>query len=148
MSAKHLFKFDESKLRPKQREAAIAMVEREFAPKHERKTLEQITKEVGICDKTLYNWNHRDDNFIAYKNYLASQFIDTHLAFVYRKLIDAIDRGSVKGIELFLKRIGDLAEQSEITIRQGDADQPSFEERKAELLKRLEGGGDDSGVGR
>lgn len=137
MSAKHTFKFDESRFKPKQREAAIALVEYEFTPKGERKTKQQIADELGITRMTLHLWDTKDENFIAYKNYLASQFMDSHLAYVYKRLLDSIERGSVKGIELYLKRIGDLAEQNEITIRQEGSDQ-SFEERKAELLKRLE----------
>lgn len=136
MSNKQAFKYDESKFLPKQREAAIALVEYEFTPKKERKTKEQIAADLGVCRKTLHNWDTKDANFIAYKNYLASDFMDSHLAFVYKKLIDGIERGSMKGIELYLKRIGDLDERNELTIKQ-ESDL-SFEERKAALLARLE----------
>lgn len=136
MSAKHTFKYDESKFRPKQREAAIALVEYEFTPKGERKTKDQISEELGITRKTMHNWDTKDANFIAYKNYLASEFMDSSLSFVYKKLLESIDRGSVRGMELYLKRIGDLADQNEITIKT-DGDTKSFEERQAELLARL-----------
>lgn len=136
MSAKHTFKYDESKFLPKQREAAIALVEYEFRPKGERKTKEQIAESLGITRMTLYNWDSKDANFIAYKNYLASEFMDSSLAFVYKKLLESIDRGSVRGMELYLKRIGDLAEQNEITIKT-EGDSKSFEQRQAELLARL-----------
>lgn len=138
MSAKHTFKFDENKFRPKQREAALALVEYEFTPKGQRKTMEEIATELGITRKTIHSWNTKDPNFIAYKNYLASDFMDSSLAFVYKKLLESIDRGSVRGMELYLKRIGDLADQSEITIKQEGSNQ-SFEERQAELLARLAG---------
>lgn len=136
MSAKHTFKFDEARFKPKQREAAIALVEYEFMPKGQRKTKQEIADELGICRKTLHNWDTKDENFIAYKNYLASEFMDSHLAFVYKKLLDSIERGSVRGIELYLKRIGDLAEQNEITIRQ-EGEVKDFDERRKELLARL-----------
>jgi hypothetical protein len=136
VSAKHTFKYDESKFRPKQREAAIALVEYEFTPKGERKTKDQISEELGITRKTMHNWDTKDANFIAYKNYLASEFMDSSLSFVYKKLLESIDRGSVRGMELYLKRIGDLADQNEITIKT-DGDTKSFEERQAELLARL-----------
>jgi hypothetical protein len=132
---KHNFKYDESKFLPKQREAAIALVEYEFTPKAERKTLDEVAEHVGVTRKTLYNWNHKDSNFIAYKNYLSSEFMDSHLAFVYKKLIDSIEKGSTRGIELYLKRIGDLDTHSEITINNGETQ--SFEDRKAALLERL-----------
>jgi hypothetical protein len=136
MSAKHTFKYNEALFKPKQREAAVEMVEYEFTPKGQRKTQDQISEELGITRKTLHNWNTKDANFIAYKNYLASEFMDTSLSFVYKKLLESIDRGSVRGMELYLKRIGDLADQNEITIKhEGDA--KSFDERQAELLARL-----------
>lgn len=135
MSNKHNFKYDEAKFLPKQREAAVALVEYEFTPKKLRKTKEAIAEELGIARKTLHNWDTKDSNFIEYKNHLASEFMDSHLALVYRKLIEAIEKGSVRGIELYLKRIGDLDTQTEITIKDGE-DVP-FEKRKAALLERL-----------
>jgi hypothetical protein len=133
---KHNFKYDESKFLPKQREAAIALVEYEFTPKTARKTKEAIAEDLGVSRKTLHNWDTKDSNFIAYKNYLASEFMDSHLALVYKKLVDSIERGSVRGMELYLKRIGDLDTHSEITINQGGEDK-TFEERKAALMERL-----------
>lgn len=138
------YKYDESKFKPGQREAAIALVEYEFTPKGERKTKQQIADEIGISRMQLYNWDTKDENFIAYKNHIASNFVDSNLAFVHKKLLDAIDQGSVRAIDLFYKRMGELTDQQEITIKDGK-DDASFEERKAELLSRLgvEGGKDD-----
>lgn len=130
------YKYDESKFKPGQREAAIALVEYEFTPKEERKTKEEIAEELGITRMTLYNWDTKDENFIAYKNHIASNFVDSNLAFVHKKLLDAIDQGSVRAIDLFYKRMGELTDQQEITIKDGK-DGVSFEERKAELLARL-----------
>lgn len=143
MSNKQKFnqEYDESKFLPKQREAAIALVEYEFTPKKERRTKDQISDDLGVSRKTLHNWDTQDSNFIAYKNYLASEFMDSHVAFVYKKLIDAIERGSVRGMETYLKRIGDLDTHSEVTIKQ-EGEGQSFEERKAALMERL--GEDDN----
>lgn len=136
MADKHRFKFDETKFLPKQREAALALVEYEFTPKGHRKTKQEIADELGIARKTLHNWDTRDDNFINYKNYLASDFMDSKMAFVYNKLIESIDRNSVRAMELYMKRIGDLADKQEVTFKQ-DGDNMTAEERRAELLKRL-----------
>lgn len=141
MSAKHKFNFDEARFKPKQREAAIELVEYEFATKDERKGKQQIADELGITRATLHKWDTKNSNFIAYKNYLASEFIDSNLAFVYKKLLDSISNGSVRGIETFLKRIGDLDTNSEVTIKQDGAEQ-SFDERKTAILDRLDDAGD------
>lgn len=139
MAKNRRFGFDETKFRPGQREAALALVEYEFeGDRTKRKTKQEIADEIGISRQQLHAWNTRDQNFIAYKNYLASEFLDSHLAFVYRKMLEGIDKGSMKGIELYLKRIGDLDNRSEITVNQGDNEQ-SFEERKAAILERLNG---------
>lgn len=134
---KQYFGFDESKLLPLQREAAIALVEYEFASKDERKTKNQIAEEIGISRMTLHNWDKKDTNFIAYKNYLAADFFDSYLPFVYRKMLDGISNGSMKGIELFLKRQGDLDSRSELTINDGNGADKTIEERKKELMERL-----------
>lgn len=132
------YDFDESKLRPKQREAALALVEREFAPKDERKKFTEIAEELGVTRMTIYNWNNRDRNFIEYKNFLAADFFDSYLPFVYKKLIDGINNGSMRGIELYLKRRGDLDSRSELSVSTSGGDDMTFEERKAALLERLQ----------
>lgn len=132
------FNFDETRLKPGQREAAVALVEYEFTPKGERKTKEQIAEDLGISRMQIHRWDTSDENFIAYKNYLASRLVDSQLSLVYSKLLDGIKNGSMKGIELYLKRIGDLNDKSEVTINTNNGDQ-SFEERKAALLERLKG---------
>jgi len=130
--------FDETKLRPGQREAAILLVEREFeTDRSARKTKEEIAKEVGVSRQGMHKWETQDPNFIAYKNHLAADFFDTHLAFVYRKMLEGIDKGSMKGIELFLRRIGDLDRKDELTLRESGGGEESFEERAAALKARL-----------
>lgn len=136
------FIFDESKFRPGQRIAAMLLAEREFMPKDERKTDEQIAEEAGVTRMTVYLWRTQDPNFIAYKNYLASDMMDSHLPLVYAKLIGIIKQGNAKGIEMFLKRMGDLDSKSEVTVREGASEDMTVEERKAELLKRLESASD------
>ena len=131
------YKFDESKLKPGQRIAAMLLVEREFATKEERRTKISIAAEVGVSVQGMGKWEREDTNFIAYKNSLSSNVMDSHLPLVYAKLLGIINQGNAKGIEMFLKRIGDLDSKQEVTITTNSDDQ-SFEERKAALLARLE----------
>lgn len=133
--AKH-FKYDESKFKPKQREVALALVEREFADKKVRKSQQEIAEEHGITTMTMWRWSNNDPNFIAYKNHLASQFMDSRLALVYVKLIEAVESGNTKAMELFLKRVGDLDTRGELTINP-QSDDKSQEERLIELRERL-----------
>lgn len=136
MSAKGKFKFDETKFHPGQREAALLLVEYEFTSTKDRKTKQEIADKVGISRQLMHRWERQDPNFIAYRNYLASEYMDSHLAFVYSKLLEGIGNGSMRGIEAFMKRMGDMDTNSEVTIHSG-GDDKSFDERKAELLNRL-----------
>lgn len=137
MANRERYGFDETKFKPKQREAALALVEKEFTDKGYRKSNQQIADELGITRMTLYNWNNKDRNFIRYKRYLSDDFMDSQVAFVYSKLLDSIDKGSVRGIELFMKRMGDLANKQEISFSTQGENQ-SFEDRRKELMERLE----------
>lgn len=138
MAERHRYRFDETKFKDGQKLAAILLVEREFTPKGERKTTQEIADEIGVCRKTLYNWDTKDDNFIEYKKYLSAQTLDTHMPMVYARLLESIDkRYSVRAMELFMKRAGDLADNSEITIKSGEESDKSTDERLAELKARL-----------
>ncbi|OLS39085.1 phBC6A51 family helix-turn-helix protein [Bacillus sp. MRMR6] len=130
------FKFDERLLKDRQRLAALLLVENAFAPKKERKKKEKIAEEVGVTRMQLHRWDTEDTNFIAYKNFLASRVVDSKLPLVYAKLIESIENGSIKGIELFLKRMGELSDKHEVTIND-TRDNQTFEERRAALLQRL-----------
>lgn len=138
MAERGRYRFDESRFKPGQQLAAMALVEREFTPKGERKTMDEIAEEAGVSRKTLYNWNTKDDNFIEYKKYLSAQMLDTHMPMVYARLVESIDkRYSVRAMELFMKRAGDLNDNTEITIKDGTGDGGNQEERLADLKKRL-----------
>jgi len=137
------FKYDESKLRPKQREAAHEMVLYEFSPKRAteefpaRKTKQQIADELGITRKTLHDWDTKDTNFIAYKNKVASDMLNSMLPLVYSQLMNNVRNGSMRAIEVFMKRIGDLDSRSEVVVHDANSGGQSFEERKRELEERL-----------
>lgn len=145
MASKDRFRFNEERLKPGQREAAMLLVENEFAAKGERKTKEQIAEESGTSRRNLVKWEYGDQNFIEYKNYLASTFVDSYLPRVYKKLMEGIEQGSMRGIEMFLKRIGDMDTKSDVTIHQGEGDNRTKEERIKELKERIEGESKDDG---
>lgn len=135
--ANNRFMFDETKFRPGQKKAAALLVERDFLSKKEQSSLEVIAEECGVSRVTLWNWDTKDTNFIAYKNYIASEAMNSQLTFVYGKLMDIIGEGNTKGIEMFLKRIGDLDTKADVTLNDNRGENISEEERKAALLQRL-----------
>ncbi|ONK24353.1 hypothetical protein BLX87_05420, partial [Bacillus sp. VT-16-64] len=77
--------FEELKQRltPGQRLAAELIVANDFAPKGEKKTLDQIAEEVGITDRQLYNWRQNPD-FTRYMAAISDNKLDN-----YRSLADS-----------------------------------------------------------
>lgn len=138
------FDYDESKLRPKQREAAHELVLYEFSSSKgsdefpPRKTKKRIAEELGITRKTLHAWDTKDTNFIAYKNKVASDMLNSMLPLVYSQLMRNVRNGSMRAIEVFMKRIGDLDSRSEIVVNDASGGGQTFEERKREIQERLE----------
>lgn len=138
MAEKRYYRWEEDKFQAGQKRAAMLLVEREFLPKSERKTMEEIADDVGVVRKTLYNWNTKDENFIAFKKYLSANYLDTHMPMVYARLLETIDkRYSVRAMELFMKRAGDLTDHQELTIVQDEGSPKDFAEQEKALLERL-----------
>ena len=62
------------------------------------------------------HWIAREDpEFIELLNDLADKYMDTFLAEIYRQLQKSVSKGSVKALELALKRSGKLIERREVT---------------------------------
>lgn len=103
----------EAKLDGRQRKAALACVEREFAAEDERRGFEEIAAEAGVTRNTLYEWRTQNRNFIDYTNLLADDFLAGERAYVYRQLMKTIggSQPSIKAIDLFFKRHGLITER-------------------------------------
>ncbi|MBU5266285.1 phBC6A51 family helix-turn-helix protein [Virgibacillus proomii] len=138
MANRNHYNFDESKFKPKQREAAMLLVEREFADPKERKTKGEIADELKMTRQGLHKWETRDDNFIAYKNYLANKMMTSSLPMVFARILEGIDKEkNTKMTELYLKRLGELDTKSELTLKDGRDGEQTLDERRAALLARL-----------
>lgn len=79
------------------------------------KTQEDIAQEVGITRKQLYVWRTQDTDFIAYKDALADQVLAGHHEKVIAKLLQSIDNGSVKAMDLYFSVRGKKVSKSEVT---------------------------------
>lgn len=110
----------EAKLSPKQRQAALLLVEREFMPNDERKSLDDIAAELGMSVRGLYKWRNENADFIEYKNMIADEFLSANRAEVYGQLMKLIKgpQPSVKAIDLFMRRFGLLTEKQVVETRE------------------------------
>ncbi|MBJ6364160.1 phBC6A51 family helix-turn-helix protein [Paenibacillus sp. GCM10012307] len=126
----------ESRLDGRQKIAALAVVERDFAPEDVRKGFEEIAAEVGVSRNTLYEWRTQNKAFIDYANSLADDFLTGKRSLVYRKLMELIDSSqpSVKAIDLFMKREGLITAQVAVETKDAGAAR-SNEELAAEIAE-------------
>jgi len=124
----------ESRLDGRQKLAALAVVEREFAPESERKGFEEIAAEVGVSRNSLYEWRTQNKAFIDYVNFISDDFLSSKRPVVYRRLMQLIDgaQPSVKAIDLFMKREGLITAQVAVETKDAGAAR-SNEEIAAEI---------------
>lgn len=103
----------EAKLDARKRNAAYLLVENELRETGEKRSQEDIAKEVGVTSKTIWEWKTKDPIFIEYKNAIADDFLSEKRAFVYGQLMKTISgpQPSIKGIDVFMRRFGLLTEK-------------------------------------
>lgn len=100
---------DYSKYSNEQLEAA-----RLFANPESRLTNKGVADHVGVSERTIYRWRE-DREFLDLINDLADKYIDAELGTIYRMLMQQVKTGSVKAIEIALKRAGKLKEIREVS---------------------------------
>lgn len=112
--------YDELKQRltPGQRLAAELIVDNDFAPKGEKKNLDEIAAEVGVDRRTIYNWRQNAD-FTHYMAAISDNKLENHRSLADSQLIKLIQgtftnngTPSIKALELFYKLSGRLVERS------------------------------------
>jgi hypothetical protein len=141
----------EAKLTREQLIAAELLAVNRFLPREPqegeqgRLQFKDIADRANISERQLYNWRHKDDNFIAYVNALATNTFMAHLPeFMEKHIAMTLNgQGSMKGIELFYKFGGLLVDKTEVKTDDSGNDRASLEERLARLRKRK--GADNDG---
>jgi hypothetical protein len=137
----------EALLDGRQKVAALAVMEREFAAQDERRSLEDIAGDAGVTVRTLYEWRTQNKTFIDYVNLLSDDFLASKRPAVYKRLMQLIDASqpSVKAIDLFMRREGLITTQ--VAVETKDASAAKSNEEIAEeieefdaLLAETEGG--------
>lgn len=135
---------DYSKFSTQQLAAARLM-----ATPEQKMTNKEIAQAVGISERQLYRWKENRE-FLDLVNDLAEKYMDAFLGEVYREMRKSIMSGSVKAMELYLKRSGKLIDrkevQSDVTIDVTTFDGKSNEDimREIEEMERKQLGSGES----
>lgn len=74
----------------------------------------EIAEQVGISERQLYRWK-KDKKFMDLFTDLCEAEMDEFLSEAYRYLKKGVRSGSVKFLELYLKRSGKLIDRKEVT---------------------------------
>lgn len=129
-------------LTPIKQRAALALVENDFAGK-DRLSQEQLADKLGLSRQTLYNYRN-DPDFIAYMQSLSDKKLGEARAKVDAKLLDMIDKNSIRAIQLYYQQQGLLVNKSEVTRYDGNKTQLTQEqitEGIDDLARKLREGG-------
>src|SRR5699024_5058158 len=141
--SENIITFEDLKIRltPAQRKAAELIVANDFAPKGEKKTLGQISEEVGVNQRTLYNWRQNPD-FTRYVGAVSDGELSNYRSLADSQLIRLIageftNNGTpaIKALELFYKLEGRLVDRS-VVMRDDEHSNPQIS--RAELSEELQ----------
>jgi len=130
-------------LSAEQRHAAELIVANDFAPKGEKKNLDEIAAEIGIDRRTLYNWRQNAD-FTRYMAAISDNKLDNHRSLADSQLIKLIagtsNNGvaSIKALELFYKLNGRLEDKRTVTINDEERKPTMTREEVSKGLADLE----------
>lgn len=132
-----------SKLTTNQLRAAELLLEKEYAPKGEKKTYAEIAAELGIDTSTLYHWRHNND-FVHYLAAVSDTKLDSARAVADAQLMRLVSgtsnngNASIKALELYYKLIGKLTEKREIVQTTEERNVHDVDQIKAEIERLRE----------
>lgn len=133
-----------AKLTPAQLRACELLLEKEYAPKGEKATYEQIAEQIGIDTSTLYHWRQKSE-FVQYLAAVSDTKLDSARAAADAQLMNLVKgtsnngNASIKALELYYKLIGKLVDKREVVSTQQEADVHDVDAIKAEI-ERLRNG--------
>src|SRR5699024_12024327 len=102
-------------LTAEQRNAAELIVANDFAPKGEKRKLDEIAFEVGVDRRTLYNWRQNAD-FTRFMSAISDNKLDNHRSLADSQLIKLIAGTSNNGVASIKDRKSTRLNSSHVSI--------------------------------
>ncbi|MEH7401578.1 phBC6A51 family helix-turn-helix protein [Gottfriedia acidiceleris] len=120
------------RLTDQQAKAAYLLVINDFDGGNQ--TQEEIAQEVGVSRRTLLEWRRKPD-FIAYQSALSDQHLEAYRSKADKMLIDLIEKGYTKALDLYYTLLGRKVTKTETTEVRKATTYLSDDEIQAELEK-------------
>ncbi|TKI67918.1 hypothetical protein FC756_12100 [Lysinibacillus mangiferihumi] len=127
-----------ARLTPNQLRAAELLLEKEYAPKGEKKTYAQISEQIGIDTSTLYHWRHNTD-FVQYLATVSDTKLDSARAVADAQLMNLVKgtsnngNASIKALELYYKLVGKLVDKREVVSTNQEPEAHDIDALKAKI---------------
>jgi hypothetical protein len=102
------------RLSDQQAKAAYLLIINDFEEQG-RRTQEEIAQEVGVSRTQLYNWRTQNTDFIAYQGALSDMHLEAYRSKADKKLLELVDKGYTKALELYYVLLGRKVAKVETT---------------------------------
>ena len=123
------------RLTDQQAKAAYLLIINDFEDQG-RRTQEEIAQEVGVSRQQLYLWRTQNSDFIAYQNALSDMHLEAYRSKADRKLMELVDKGYTKALDLYYTLLGRKITKTETTeVRKEIGPRLSESEIQRELEK-------------
>ena len=97
-------------------------------------TYGDIASEVGVSERTLWEWRNRNDTFIQKKKELSERGLREKIDCINRALVNGAAEGDSRLIKLYYERVGMYVDKKEISGPDGGAIEI---DAKAELARAI-----------
>ena len=107
-------------------------------------TYGDIASEVGVSERTLWEWRNRNDAFIEKKKELSERGLREKIDCINRALVNGAAEGNPRLIKLYYERLGMYVDKKEISGPNGgpietkqEYDLSDLEDEELRLLEKI-----------
>ena len=100
-------------------------------------TYGDVASEVGVSERTLWEWRNRNEAFIEKKKELSERGLIEKIDKVNKALVDGAVEGEPRMVKLFYERVGMYVDRKEITGADGGAIEIDAKSELAATIDRI-----------
>lgn len=111
-----------AELTPDQIKAAHLLFENDIAEPKARRSYGELSTELGVTERTLYNWR-KLDTMLEYKVVMTDMYTKEHRARIMRAVVREAELGNASMAKLFMQNQSMLVDRSEIEVKSERVDE-------------------------